>query len=107
MTDLMENGKCSSRVIDEVATTPDTLTSRGGLSFFVRYLRNIGLAPHLQRLFGSIRKSAKGQQVGEIFKQLFCFFLDGTSRHLEASAHRRAVAEKWSSPTLRLGVEHR
>jgi len=82
MTGLVENGKCSSRVIDGVATTSDTLTSRGGLSLFVRYLRNIALGCHLERLFGSIRKSAKGQPVGEIFKQLFCFFLDGTSRHL-------------------------
>ena len=73
MTDLMENGKCSSRVIDEVATTPDTLTSRGGLSFFVRYLRNIGLAPHLQRLFGSIRKSAKGQPWGRYSSSFSAF----------------------------------
>jgi hypothetical protein len=36
----------------------------------------------LESEFGSIRKSRKGQAVAEIFKQLFCFFLDGTSRHL-------------------------
>jgi hypothetical protein len=29
-----------------------------------------------------IRKNAKGQPVSEIFKQVFCFLLDGTSRHL-------------------------
>jgi hypothetical protein len=82
MTRLTANGKGSWRGIDGVAVTSDRLTSRGGLSLFVRYLRNIGLVCHLQRLFGSIRKSAKGQPVAEIFKQLFCFFLDGTSRHL-------------------------
>jgi len=48
----------------------------------VRYLRHIELAPHLERPFGTIRKSAKGQVVGEVFKQLFCSFVDGTSRHL-------------------------
>jgi hypothetical protein len=58
------------------------LTSRGGLSLFVRYLRNSGLLSHLESEFGSIRKSRKGLAVTEIFKQLFCFFLDGTSRHL-------------------------
>ncbi|MFQ5587112.1 MAG: IS1380 family transposase, partial [Thermodesulfobacteriota bacterium] len=63
-------------------TTPDTLASRGGLSLFVRYLRGVGLTPHLERLFGALRRNRKGQPVSEIFKQLFCFFLDGTSRHL-------------------------
>ena len=73
-----ENGN----VIDGVEATSDTLTSRGGLSLFVRYLRNIAIYPVLERLFGSIRKNAKGQPVSEIFKQVFCFLLDGTSRHL-------------------------
>ena len=69
-------------VIDRVEATSDTLTSRGGLTLFVRYLRNIAISPVLERLFGSIRKNAKGQPVSEIFKQVFCFLLDGTSRHL-------------------------
>jgi hypothetical protein len=69
-------------VIDRVEATSDTLTSRGGLTLFVRYLRNIAIYPVLERLFGSIRKNAKGQPVSEIFKQIFCFLLDGTSRHL-------------------------
>lgn len=81
MTISVNHGK-SSAVINKIETTTDTLTSRGGLSLFVRYLRNIGLTPHLERLFGTIRKSAKGQPVVEIFKQIFCFFMDGTSRHL-------------------------
>lgn len=82
MARLMGNGKGSSGLIDGVGVTSDTLTPRGGLSLFVRYLRNSGVMVYLERLFGSIRKSAKGQAVAEIFKQLFCFFLDGTSRHL-------------------------
>ncbi len=69
-------------VIDAIDTTPDALASRGGLSLFVRYLRGIDLAPHLERLFGTLRRNRKGQLVSEIFKQLFCSFLDGTSRHL-------------------------
>ena len=76
----LRNGR--SHVIDRVEATSDTLTSRGGLALFVRYLRNIGIDPVLERLFGSIRKSAKGQPVSGVFKQLFCFLVDGTSRHL-------------------------
>jgi len=36
----------------------------------------------LESFFGSIRRSRKGEPICEIFKQLFCFFFDGTSRHL-------------------------
>ena len=68
--------------IDVAGTTSDTLTSRGGLSLFVRYYRHIVVAPHLERLFGGIRKGSKGQPITEIFKQIFCFLLDGTSRHM-------------------------
>ena len=68
--------------IDRVEVTSDSLTSRGGLALFVRYLRAISLYPHLERLFGSIRRNRKGQPIGEIFKQLLCFFVDSTSRHL-------------------------
>jgi hypothetical protein len=75
-------GKENSNVIDRVEATSDTLTSRGGLSIFVSYLRNIAISPVLESLFGSLRKSSKGQPVSEVFKQVFCFLLDGTSRHL-------------------------
>ncbi len=74
--------KSPPTIINEIGTTSDTLTSRGGLSLFVRYLRNIEIAPHLERYFGFIRKSSKGNSVTETFKQIFCYFIDGTSRHL-------------------------
>ena len=69
-------------IINDVEVTGDNLTSRAGLSLFVRYLRSIVLFPYLEELFSKIRKSNKGQRITEIFKQLFCFFMDGTSRHL-------------------------
>jgi hypothetical protein len=73
--------QCKCR-INTVEKTSDTLSSRAGLSLFVRYVENILLYPHLERLFGGMRKSMKGQAVCEIFKQILCFMLDGTSRHL-------------------------
>ena len=72
----------SKAFIHRAEITSDTLTGRGGLSLFVRYLRGIGLNPQLETFFGSMRRSRKGQAVSEVFKQLFCFFVDGTSRHL-------------------------
>ena len=68
--------------ISGIGITNDTLTSRGGLSLFVRYLNNIGIMPSIERLFGGMRKSGKGQSIEEIFKQLLCYFVDGASRHL-------------------------
>jgi len=49
--------------IDTVEVTSDSLTSRGGLALFVRYLRAISVYPHLERLFGSIARTAKGQPI--------------------------------------------
>lgn len=69
-------------IIDRLDTTSDTLTSRGGLTLVSRYLRGIGLMPEMDRVFGSLRRSGKGQPVGELFHQILCFFMDGTSRHL-------------------------
>ena len=71
-----------SRALDDIDPTTDKLTGRAGLSLFTRYLRGIEIFSDLDRLFGSLRQSGKGQPIPEIFKQLFCFFLDGTSRHL-------------------------
>ena len=68
--------------IDVIGITSDRLTGRGGLALFSRYLSSIKINPHLERLFGSMRRSGKGLPVTALFKQLFCFLLDGTSRHL-------------------------
>ncbi|MGH9859836.1 MAG: transposase, partial [Candidatus Acidiferrales bacterium] len=69
-------------LINRVEITTDTVTGRGGLTLFSRYVRGTGLLAELDRLFGSIRKSGKGLPIAELFHQLLCFFLDGTSRHL-------------------------
>jgi len=77
-----ERSKEKTPRISGIGITNDTLTSRGGLSLFVRYLDRIGIMPRIQKLFGGIRRSGKGRSVEEIFKQVLCNFVDGTSRHL-------------------------
>ena len=77
-----ERSKGKSVKITDIGITKDTLTSRGGLSLFIRYLDGIGVMSPMHRLFGGIRKSRKGQSVEELFKQVLCNFVDGTSRHL-------------------------
>ena len=77
------NETCNEKTrIDRVGITTDNLTSRAGLTFLVRYLETIGIYPLLERYFGAVRQSAKGMSVAETFKQLICFFADGTDLHL-------------------------
>jgi hypothetical protein len=76
------NSDSSHSKLSCLGTTRDKLTGRAGLSFFLRYLDNIGLNPILSRYFGSLRKSRKGEKIEFIFKQVMSFFVDGSSRHL-------------------------
>jgi hypothetical protein len=68
--------------IHKLAVTDDTLTSRGGLAFFVKYLEAIGVVELLLHKFAGIKKSIKGVSVRHLFLQVPYFFFDGTSRHL-------------------------
>ena len=72
----------TSAPIATVEITEDTLTGRGGLALFSRYLRGTGIFAHLERLFGALRRSGKGLPVSALFHQVFCFLFDATSRHL-------------------------
>jgi len=65
--------------ISKLEATTDTLTSRGGLAFFVKYVETVGIMGLLLSKFEGIKKSAKGVN---LFLQTLCFFLDGTSRHV-------------------------
>ena len=82
MRNCIAKNRKSKAIINDVEITDDVLTSRAGLTLFARYLRSIGLLPYMEAMFAKIRKSRKGREISEIFKQLFCFFIDGTSRHL-------------------------
>ena len=72
----------TAQKIDKLEVTSDTLTSRGGLAFFVKYVEAIGILPLLLNRFGEIKKSGKGVSVRNLFLQTLYFFFDGTSRHL-------------------------
>jgi len=73
--------ECKAR-INKLETTDERITGRGGLSLFSRYLENTGLLAFLASFFGGLRKSRKGLPVEEMFKQILCFFMDGSSRRL-------------------------
>ena len=68
--------------ISSIETTGDTLTGRGGVALFARYLSEMGLRPHVEGRFGFIRKSVKGLDVWSLFVQVLCWLFDGTSPHV-------------------------
>jgi hypothetical protein len=79
MKQIAFRSKCK---INTVEVTEDTLTGRGGIALFVRYLSKVNIYGLLFDSFGNLRRSQKGRPIWNIFKQIFCFFYDGTSRHL-------------------------
>lgn len=68
--------------IQAILPTNEQLTGRAGLSLYAGYLRGIEIFPHIERLFGSLRKNRKGIEISELFVQILSFFMDGTSRHV-------------------------
>jgi hypothetical protein len=50
--------------IHKLEVTGDTLTSRGGLAFFVKYAESIGMVELLLSKFAGLKKSVKGVAVG-------------------------------------------
>jgi len=82
MKEYSKNYRKKELEINAIETTQKRLTGRAGLTLFVAYLQNIDIFPLLDRFFGSIRKSKKGIESFEFFKQILCFMADGTSRHL-------------------------
>jgi len=79
---MNETKTSERRKIARLETTNDTLTSRGGLAFFVKYVEAVGVMRLLLAKFEGIRKSAKGVTVANMFLQALYFFFDGTSRHV-------------------------
>ena len=79
---MKQNKFKSKGKITKLGITGDTLTGRGGMALFVRYISSINIYAILFEHFSGIRKSMKGRPAWKIFKQIFCFFYDGTSRHL-------------------------
>ncbi len=72
----------SKKKISSVEITRDVLTSRGGLTLFIKYLESITILNVLFNFFRKMKGSKKGFDIVEIFKQLFCYFVDGSKLHL-------------------------
>lgn len=95
----------SPQRINTIETSPDSITGRGGLTLFSRYLEQVGIFALLETKFGKLRKSAKGLAVWLLFKQIVCFLFDGSSRHISYFDHLKedagyTAALKLTSPEM-------
>jgi len=68
--------------INSVEITNDTLSNRGGLAFMMRYLDGIGIPSMIENRFGHLRKSSKGESIGECARQIMAFCMDGTKHSI-------------------------
>ncbi len=75
---VTKNEAISNPKVCGVEATEETLSSRGGLSLFVKYLSSLSLIEILIGDFLWLKKSGKGARLYDLFKQVMCFFLDGT-----------------------------
>jgi hypothetical protein len=87
--------------IDRVEKTSETLTGRAGLAPFVAYLCSCNVPGLLAEQFSGLRKSRKGIDLWEAFRQLLCFFMDGTNlalSHLDELAEDKGYAATIGTP---------
>jgi hypothetical protein len=77
MAEKNKNRKNQGNVIRKIGITDDSLTSRGGLTFVLKYFQNINIIPLITNVFQGIRKSRKGKDLEKIVTQLMMYFIDG------------------------------
>lgn len=76
--------------ITHCEATDEQFSRQGGMAFFVQYLKNIEILPVLATMFPFIKKNRKGSSVEGFFKQILCFFFDGTSKNLTHFDHLKS-----------------
>jgi len=109
MNRYSKNHRKNELKIRRIEATSDRLTGRAGLALFVAYLHGIHIFSWFDRWFGSIRKNRKGLAIIELFKQVLCFFVDGTSRRLtyfDQLSQDEGYAGSIETPTVHMASSH-
>jgi len=71
--------------ITKISVTNDKISGRGGLSFYLRYIENIGLYKLIANtLISLLLIGNKGLQLHQFLKQMFAFFMDGTNMSISS-----------------------
>jgi hypothetical protein len=64
--------------ISKVESCSETLTSRAGLALFHQYLNQVDIIRLIAGCFPYLKKNAKGVGLQDLFRQVFCYFADGS-----------------------------
>jgi hypothetical protein len=105
---VAERARCKC-AIDRVEKTSETLTGRAGLTPLVAYLCSCNVPGMLAEQFSQVRRSSKGIALWEAFRQLLCFFIDGTNlalSHLDELAADEGYAATIGTPTGEMMSSH-
>lgn len=82
--------------ISKIDITTDTVSARGGLVFFIKYLENTKFYAQINRYLGFLKKSKKGLTLKQFVKQIMAFFIDGTQMSI-LSFDRRKNDESYAA----------
>ena len=95
--------------ITKLEITDDTITSRGGLFFILRYIENIHFFKLFEKIFGHLKTSSKGLTCLQFIKQLVAFFIDGTDMAMTSFDRRKndkAYANLLENTTNDMATSH-
>lgn len=73
--------------ISKVESCSETLTSRAGLALFHQYLNQTGTISLIAGYFPYLKKNSKGVGLQDLFRQVFCYFVDGSRLKLTQFDH--------------------
>ena len=75
--------------IDKIEITNDTISGRGGLVLFLKYLEETRFYALISRYLGHIKRSKKGITLYQFVKQIMAFFIDGTDMAITGFDRKR------------------
>ena len=75
--------------ISAVDITNDTISGRGGLFFFLRFVESIGFYNLIEKRFGFLNRSGKGLRLREFVKQILAYFVDGSDMGMVSFDRRK------------------
>ncbi|MGB4959238.1 MAG: IS1380 family transposase [Saprospiraceae bacterium] len=71
--------------ITKIGITKDRISSRGGLTPFLKYIESIGTYGLVFKFLSeSVYKINRGLQLSQFLKQMFAFFIDGTDMSMQS-----------------------
>lgn len=72
--------KDSACRVNKIEITDATMSNRGGLLFYLRYLENVQLFALIEKVLKQFRLSSKGKPISFIVRQILAYCIDGSMK---------------------------